>query len=275
MLTFKSNLQGVIDEHATRHGWSRPLTWPARLQKSPFSRDYRASITVVRDCPAKQARGAAPRRRHNGPGACSTVSVYPMERARCVGAAEPHRSRAGGRCAWWWQKRMKDGRTSEAHELGLMSLVPCTDRQVDLTGCTACANDVPTRGNPRQGPRRDERGVLYAERAGCTRGAGEVRGEDVRGTIVRLAKAAAGVHGTYVRHAVTAQEARGGGKDHAGGSPGMSARTACTPRGLRARRRTRGTIAGLSSALAAATKNTYAGWVVVVAPHLCGIGGKP
>ena len=42
---------------------------------------------------AKKARGAAPRRRHNGPGACSTVSVYPMERARCVGAAEPHRSR--------------------------------------------------------------------------------------------------------------------------------------------------------------------------------------
>ena len=197
------------------------------------------------------------------------------ERARCVGAAEPHRSRTGGRCAWWWQKRMKDGRTSEAHELGLMSLVPCTDRQVDLTGCTACANDVPTRGNPQQGPRRDERGVLNAERAGCTRGAGEVRGEDVRGTIVRLAKAAAGVHGTYVRHAVTAQEARGGGKDHAGGSPGESARTTCAPRGLRARRRTRGTHAGLTSALAAATKNTYAGWVVVVAPHLCGIGGKP
>ena len=133
-----------------------------------------------------------------------------------MGAAEPHRSRAGGRCAWWWQKKMKDGRTSEAHELGLMSLVPCTDRQMDLTGCTACANDVPTRGNPQQGPRRDERGVLYAERAGCTRGVAEERGEDVRGTLVRLAKAAAGVHGTYVRHAVTAQEARGGGKDHAG-----------------------------------------------------------
>ena len=45
MLTFKSNLQGVIDEHATRHGWSRPLTWPARLQKSPFSRDLLALWT--------------------------------------------------------------------------------------------------------------------------------------------------------------------------------------------------------------------------------------
>ena len=174
-----------------------------------------------------------------------------------------------------WQKRMKDGLMSVAHESGLTSLVPCTDRQADLTGSTTCASDVQTHGNPRQSPRRGERGVLYAERAGCTRGVAEERGEDVRGTLVRLAKAAAGVHGTYVRHAVTAQEARGGGKDHAGGSPGESARTTCAPRGLRARRRTRGTIAGLSSALAAATKNTYAGWVVVVAPHLCGIGGKP
>ena len=112
-----------------------------------------------------------------------------------------------------WQKRMKDGLMSVAHELGLTSLVPCTDRQADLTGSTTCASDVQTHGNPRQSPRRGERGVLYAERAGCTRGAGEVRGEDVRGTIERLAKAAAG---TYVRHAVTAQEARGGGKDHAG-----------------------------------------------------------
>ena len=115
-----------------------------------------------------------------------------------------------------WQKRMKDGRMSVAHESGLTSLVPCTDRQVDLTGSTTCASDVQTHGNPRQSPRRGERGVLYAERAGCTRGVAEERGEDVRGTLVRLAKAAAGVHGTYVRHAVTAQEARGGGKAHAG-----------------------------------------------------------
>ena len=111
-----------------------------------------------------------------------------------------------------WQKRMKDGLMWVAHELGLTSLVPCTDRQADLTGSTTCASDVQTHGNPRQSPRRGERGVLYAERAGCTRGVAEERGEDVRGTLVRLAKAAAGVHGTYVRHAVTAQEARGGGQ---------------------------------------------------------------
>ena len=111
-----------------------------------------------------------------------------------------------------WQQRMKDGPMSVAHESGLTSLVPCTDRQADLNGSTTCASDVQTHGNPRQSPRRGERGVLYAERAGCTRGVAEERGEDVRGTLVRLAKAAAGVHGTYVRHAVTAQEARGGAR---------------------------------------------------------------
>ena len=116
-----------------------------------------------------------------------------------------------------WQKRMKDGLMSVAHESGLTSLVPCTDRQADLTGSTTCASDVQTHGNPRQSPRRGERGVLYAERAGCTRGVAEERGEDVRGTLVRLAKAAAGVHGTYVRHAVTAQEARGGARTTPGG----------------------------------------------------------
>ena len=99
------------------------------------------------------------------------------ERARCVGAAEPHRRQV----CMVWQKRMKDGLMSPAHESGLTSLVPCTDRQADLTGSTTCASDVQTHGNPRQSPRRGERGVLYAERAGCTRGAGEVRGEDAAG----------------------------------------------------------------------------------------------
>ena len=68
-----------------------------------------------------------------------------------------------------WQKRMKDGLMSVAHESGLTSLVPCTDRQADLTGSTTCASDVQTHGNLRQSPQRGERGVLYAERAGCTR----------------------------------------------------------------------------------------------------------
>ena len=67
-------------------------------------------------------------------------------------SAWARRSRTGGRCAWCGKLRMKDGRMSVAHESGLTSLVPCTDRQVDLTGsqrAQAMFRHMGTRGKVR------------------------------------------------------------------------------------------------------------------------------